>query len=580
MRRRVLVCLLVAAGCAGWAAAAGAQETTARVTSCTACHGDADMLGEEGAAMVRGVSAGVHGQAGLSCHDCHGGNPDARLADDPDAAMDPGFAANPYRGVPARQEIPELCGGCHSDPTFMRRFRPDIRVDQVREYWTSHHGMALAAGDTRVATCVDCHGVHGILGSGNPESPVYPSAVAETCRKCHSDEQRMAGYTLANGQPLPTDQYAAWQRSVHARSLLERGDLSAPTCNDCHGNHGATPPGVDSITFVCGQCHGREAGLFRASSKQDGFEEHNEMLAGGVGCADCHDAAEPQAAVTRVDHFGECTSCHGNHAVVRPTLAMFGPLPAVPCAFCHEPVGGAAAVPEPEEARRHYHQVKELLVAEARQAGLEGEALFDSLVHKARELPFHTREGEDGRELKEEFARLFDKLRLGTTYFTYVDPDGGREVRQALVRCTDCHGPEAAMAESPVGHATSRRMLERLWELAGLTARAERIVLEARRGGVETRAAHEAVDRAVDSQIELQVLVHTFSAAEDSAFVEKHAEGLEHAQAALRLGQEARDELAFRRRGLAASLGIILLVLVALALKIRQLTLEERELQG
>ena len=74
------------------------------------------------------------------------------------------------------------------------------------------------------------------------------------------------------------DQLARWQQSVHARALVERGDLSAPTCNDCHGNHGAMPPGVESVTFVCGQCHGREASLFRASAKHEGFVAHNEMF--------------------------------------------------------------------------------------------------------------------------------------------------------------------------------------------------------------------------------------------------------------------------------------------------------------
>jgi hypothetical protein len=552
-----------------WATPLAAQ--AAAPTSCVACHGDPDVYGDDGPALIEELVGSVHGGADLSCHDCHGGNPDPALAEDPDAAMDPAFAANPYRGAPARGEIPASCGTCHSDPTFMRRFRPDLRVDQVQEYWTSHHGRALAAGDNRVATCVDCHGAHGTLAAGNPESPVYPTQVAETCRTCHADAATMAGSTLADGRPLPIDQYAAWSRSVHATALLAKGDLSAPTCNDCHGNHGATPPEVESITFVCGQCHGREATLFRASSKQDGFETHNEFVAGGTPCSDCHEAPEPQAAVTRIDHFGECGTCHGNHGVVKATVAMLGPLPAEPCSFCHEPVGGVAPVPEPERVRRNYERVKQELLAEAERAGLGGDALFDHMVDRARLLPEHTREGEAGRQANPEFARLFDKLRLGTTYFAYDDPETGEEVRQAIPRCTDCHAAEPVVSEEPVGYAASARMLRSLWELTGLTARAERIVLDARRGGVRTAAAQEAVDQAVDAQIELQVLVHAFSTADDSAFLAKYLEGRAHAEAALERGQEAREELSGRRRGLVASLGVILLVLIALGAKIRQL---------
>lgn len=51
-------------------------------TSCTSCHKDVKLTGD------------VHAEVGLSCHDCHGGNPDPALAADI-AAMDPstGFRA-------------------------------------------------------------------------------------------------------------------------------------------------------------------------------------------------------------------------------------------------------------------------------------------------------------------------------------------------------------------------------------------------------------------------------------------------------------------------------------------------------
>ena len=162
----------------------------------------------------------------------------------------------------------------------------------------------------------------------------------------------MASYKLPNGQPLPVDQYAKWQRSVHAASMFDKEDLSAPTCNDCHGNHGAVPPGVESVGFVCGQCHGREAALFAASPKHEGFQRHNEYLAqvGAEGCAGCHDASEPQAAMTSVRGFTECATCHGNHAIIRPTVGLLGPLPETPCAFCHE--SSAAAGDRRSRARK------------------------------------------------------------------------------------------------------------------------------------------------------------------------------------------------------------------------------------
>ncbi len=106
-------------------------------------------------------------------------------------------------------------------------------------------------------------------------------------------------------------------------------------------------------------------------------------------------------------------------------------------------------------------------------------------------------------------------------------------------------------------------------ELIALTARAERTLLAAQRGGVEVRNVRDHVDQAVDRQIELEVLVHTFST--EHQFAEKHAEGVTQASAALKRGQEAVDELGYRRRGLFVALGLIALVLVALALKIQSL---------
>ena len=538
-------------------------------TSCTSCHGDPEWFDEADVAMVRAVTEGAHGLVGLSCHDCHGGNPAPELADDPDAAMDEGWAPNPYRGAPARTEIPRFCGTCHSDAEYMKRFDPDIRVDQVEEYWTSRHGKALAGGDPNVATCVDCHGTHGILAPDRPESPVHPTRVAETCRTCHADAERMAGYETIPGHPVSTDVYVAWKGSVHARALLEKGDLSAPTCNDCHGNHGAAPPGVGSVSFVCGQCHGREAGLFRETAKQEGFQEHDEFLEGMDGCADCH--GDPQASVARVTHFTECATCHENHAIVQPRITMLGPLPETPCAFCHEPLEGSEPpIGEPDRSLRRYEETKAKLLADAGGAGLEGVALFDRLVEDALTLEPHTIPApEEGRrELRPEFARLFEKFRLGHTSFVLKGEDG-KPVRREVSRCLDCHGAEPDMVDEAVGFETSRRMLAMLHQLTAWTARAERITLDAHRGGVQTREAQEAIDRAVDSQIELQVLVHTFDATEGSAFELKHREGLDHARQALEAGRTAIDELRFRHQGLAASLVIILALLVALALKIR-----------
>ena len=521
-------------------------------TSCTHCH-NSELFDEAARVKVKHFSGDVHAQVGLGCHDCHGGNPDIKLQDDIAGAMDPKFAANPYRGAPKRNEIPDFCGRCHSNATFMNKYNPASRVDEVSEYWTSHHGQKLKSGVTDVATCIDCHSVHDIKRIGNPDSPVYPTHVAETCSRCHSDVKRMH----ANGRTFPVDQYARWTTSVHANAMLKKGDLTAPTCNDCHGNHGATPPGVNSIAFVCGRCHVREAELFRASPKAAGWERHNDLLAAADGkCGTCHD---DERSTIQLKALSGCVVCHSNHGIVRPTVAMLGDLPDTPCAFCHQGTGPLAAlVAEPKAKAKHFQEVRATLLGTAEKLNLKGDARFDWLVDQALQLPPH-RASKSG-----EFARLFEKFRIGKTHYTYRDPESGHDVSVPIRQCTNCHRITGFQ-----GRDTAGAILTDTRSVTSMIARAERILLAAQRGGVEVRAARPELDNAVDNQIELEALVHTCKT--DGQFAEKRNEALMHAKAALQSGQKSLDELAYRRRGLFIALGVILAALLALALKIRQM---------
>ncbi len=549
---------------------AGASLMAQDQSSCVTCHLDAAFFDEDRIAIVQEFESDVHSKVGLSCHDCHGGNPDQSVADDFVAAMDTEFRPNPYRGSPTRAEVPSFCGHCHSDAVYMRRFRPDIRVDQEQEYWTSYHGKSLKNGDTKVATCIDCHGVHGILGARNSSSPVFPRNVAQTCARCHGDSEFMAGYTLPSGDPLPVDQFLLWQASVHGQALLEKQQLSAPTCNDCHGNHGATPPGVESISFVCGHCHGREAELFRESSKHEGFQTHNMFIAdaGADGCEACHVEDSSVAPVTNLTSFTECATCHGNHGVMRPTLAMFGRLPETPCSYCHERAGpdDASILPGGGSA---YQTAREEVLSQGAFLGLAGEELFNWLVDRALELPNHTLPGSQGddSQLRPEFAALFEKLRIGKSVYQITDGRNQQMVDHAVVQCADCHvrGSESR-ADEVAGH-----YVEQFRNLSLQIADGERTALRAKRGGVEIGDALMDIEAAVDAQIELQVLVHTFSTGEESAFVEKYESGLAHAESGQVAGLQALEELAFRFKGLAVSLVFIFLILLALGLKIKQL---------
>jgi predicted CXXCH cytochrome family protein len=230
---------------------------------------------------------------------CHGGDP---------AATDKVRAKLPttgFRGKPAGQAVIAVCSTCHSDAELMRKYAPRQRVDQATEYATSVHGKRLAQGDPKAATCVSCHGAHGIRLVNDARSPVYTTNVVATCSRCHADPAYMKGRTLPDGSPLPTDQRARYERSVHHAAMTGRGDLSAPTCNDCHGNHGAAPPGVGAVANVCGMCHTVFATKFALSTHSQIFER---------GCVECHsnhEIAEPSDALLGTGEGALCGTCHG-----------------------------------------------------------------------------------------------------------------------------------------------------------------------------------------------------------------------------------------------------------------------------
>ena len=549
-------------------AASSFGATPAPRTSCVACHTNSELFDKDAVAAANNYERDVHAKVGLSCHDCHGGNPDPKLLNDV-AAMDASFKANPYTGKPQRGQIPQFCGKCHSSLEYMRRFQPAARVDQVADYWTSRHGKALKKGDKDVPTCVDCHGVHGIREVASTESSVHPSRVASTCSHCHSDPVRMKGHVDAIGNPLPIDQFARWRRSVHAAALIDKGDLSAPTCNDCHGNHGAAPPGVDSAAFSCGQCHGREATLLRGSVKEQAFKDHNEKLAkGGGSCGGCHE----QLGDVHMARFAECATCHEGHGVIRPTVALLGNLPETPCAFCHEASGPLARteLAEPAANLELFERVRKSLLDEAAARQLDGDRRFDWLVDQALGLPNHTlrSEGSDNpTRLRPEFSRLFNKFRIGKTHYTYADPLTGNDVSVVVRSCAGCHrDPEAT------GFKTSKAFISSMHDVTSAIARSERILLMAQRGGVETRNVRGELDQALDGQIELEVLVHGFSS--EAGFKAKREEALKHGSAALELGRASLRELTNRRKGLSFSLLLVGALLAALALKIRSLAHE------
>jgi hypothetical protein len=108
---------------------------------------------------------------------------------------------------------------------------------------------------------------------------------------------------------IPLDQYDQYIRSIHGKMLLEKHDLRAPVCSDCHGVHSASPPGYEDAAAVCEMCHAAIAKLFKESPHF--LEQTNEEAA-------------------------RCVDCHGDHGVVHATSALYDGEDEGHCGWCHE----------------------------------------------------------------------------------------------------------------------------------------------------------------------------------------------------------------------------------------------------
>jgi len=115
-----------------------------------------------------------HQQAGVSCADCHGGDPAATDADEAHAGVRP---MNDASSTLARRAQPDTCGQCH-------------RANR-NQFLQSKHFAALM-DDRAAPTCTTCHPAM----SSRPE---LRTIVADACSTCHAPGNE-------NDLPLITEQ--------------------------------------------------------------------------------------------------------------------------------------------------------------------------------------------------------------------------------------------------------------------------------------------------------------------------------------------------------------------------------------
>ena len=186
----------------------------------------------------------VHGQSGVTCADCHGGDPTS----DQMARRD-GPGQRVHRAadrVADRRHVRQL----------PLRPRPDEPVRACRPTSTPSTGPASTASGSRPRTTRGSRSAPTATASTTSRRPPTrpPRSTRSTCptlcASCHADAAQMAAVRHPDRpvRDLLARASTAWRCS-------QNEDVRAPSCASCHGSHDAQPPTAATVVEVCGKCH-------------------------------------------------------------------------------------------------------------------------------------------------------------------------------------------------------------------------------------------------------------------------------------------------------------------------------------
>ncbi len=185
-------------------------------------------------------------------------------------------------------------------------------------YQKGVHGKATAGGTDTAASCNDCHSTggsaHRILPPGDLESTINFFNISKTCGKCHSTIQK------------------EYEEGIHGE-FVSRGEVDAPTCTHCHGEHGilATDDPRSPVSpfrvaeATCTPCHDSAA-----------LNEKYDLPSGRLqSYVDSYHGLKSRAGDKTV---ANCASCHGGHHILpssNPASSVATANLVTTCGGCH-----------------------------------------------------------------------------------------------------------------------------------------------------------------------------------------------------------------------------------------------------
>ena len=246
-------------------------------------------------------------------------------------------AGQPAAAASPKPAVNMDCAGCHGAGRSLPVLGPGEKFHKSEHasLEASVHAKADASGKPN-ATCADCHTSGGdmttVLPFTDPASTMNAAKQAETCGSCHTEATQ------------------TFHDSIHG-GLIEKGELKAASCSDCHGSHDiravkdpASQLSRESLAQMCVKCHSTIVPAFESSSHGAALREGKENA---PSCTECHTAVSHNRAPDSTRDFSlqmidKCSSCHQQQAPsYRDTFhgqaTAFGYKPSATCADCHTP---------------------------------------------------------------------------------------------------------------------------------------------------------------------------------------------------------------------------------------------------
>ena len=270
--------------------------------TCQGCHdgkkGKVEAQGADGSTReLHAISnerygKGVHGT--MQCVDCH-----AEITD-----------ATAQHKIAPQAKKPD-CIQCHEalwdkakkDGLEKEKARLGVVAQNIEAYKKSFHARPNKEDKTRVyATCNDCHDVH-----------TFDVAPQGTVRRT---DNRL-NVPKVCGESCHEDQLEEYSGSIHGKEVLEKRNLKAAVCSDCHTTHAiantSAAPTKLAITANCGTCHEDKYKSYKGTY----HGQINTLGYAGTGkCFDCHGshdilpADDPESKVHEKNRLKTCRQCH------------------------------------------------------------------------------------------------------------------------------------------------------------------------------------------------------------------------------------------------------------------------------